>query len=1051
MERLQRLLPGVCPALLARGAGAVGANPAASTVPRSPRKMTMRTIRQYGPTVLLLFALLLPSAPAAADSPIADAGGELWATKYVSLGHINPSTRVELDGSRSYDPDGDSITFDWYLLAVPSGSSASLEFGTDPARPTFYADKEGLYTVGLVVSDGTSDSALATAQIEAKTRTIGTINWGNPLTEDAFGLFNITPSIAMNDAGVVVAVFHRFSNLYYRVGQRQPGGFIEWGEARSYTDGWFPSAALSNSEPPVVVEAHQGLAVCWNHWDPLPRTCLYYKVGVVDVDRKTIAFGDSKRYDNGVDPSVALNDDGVVVEVHQGDRGNIFNLYYKVGEVNPSTKRIDFGGSEKYTTGRGPSVALNNHNVVVETHSGSLSSELWARAGVVDRGNSTISFGPGVKYTEGLTPSIAINDDGIVVETHNSLTDGWYHTGVADGAGLSLSPARAYSSGAYTPGVAINNEYQLLEMHATLAVDEDVDFYGMRYHSTAVFEPTRNPASWMDRTPSVMCRPLQRAYLPGTHDSGAYDFTRGHRSPDYQDILATIEDVLDDLDLDFGADMIEDCVHAFAQAQGTTILVQLRGGIRYLDLRIFYDDEWPRGPGDGPFYIHHSAVAANLNGVLKEIKTYLESVGKELLVVQSWVNSQVVGDDVHAELMGLIVDELELGPYLYQNFGPADQAERDAEVRSLLGTSIEDIVKDGPKIIWLYKNKEEEDNPDYLTRACLSLPDGENPPENCKYFWPYFDDEDWANTDSLAALYNNQRAALLNYFGEGHAESKVFRLQWILTPQAPQFVGYWLETVQFSEFRNSLHSLSQRANQYLGMFIERHPALRGLLTVDFFEESDVVAQAIRLNRIDDLAPVVEHSLSPAPNAAGWNNTDVTVSLAIERDCPPGGLNTIYYSLSGAQNGGGEMLGDRGEVVVSAEGVTTIAYHAVDAAGNVGESQSVEVRVDKTAPEVVITASPAILWPPNGKLVDVTVNGWAVDAVSGLGGELFGVVDEYGSVEPVLGGFGDVIQLEARRRGTDRDGRTYVVWASAVDLAGNEAAAEAIVECPHDQR
>jgi PKD repeat protein len=62
-----------------------------------------------------------------------------------------------LDGSGSYDPDGDPLSFAWTLTGKPSGSSASIT-GATTETPSFTPDVAGAYAFMLVVSDGIASS-----------------------------------------------------------------------------------------------------------------------------------------------------------------------------------------------------------------------------------------------------------------------------------------------------------------------------------------------------------------------------------------------------------------------------------------------------------------------------------------------------------------------------------------------------------------------------------------------------------------------------------------------------------------------------------------------------------------------------------------------------------------------------------------------------------------------------------------------------------------------------------------------------------------------------
>ncbi|MBU2591893.1 MAG: PKD domain-containing protein [Patescibacteria group bacterium] len=71
---------------------------------------------------------------------------------------------IQLDGTQSYDPDGDPIAYWWTFVSVPNGSNASL-VGANTATPTFAADVQGNYVAQLVVSDPWTQSSPGTVTI----------------------------------------------------------------------------------------------------------------------------------------------------------------------------------------------------------------------------------------------------------------------------------------------------------------------------------------------------------------------------------------------------------------------------------------------------------------------------------------------------------------------------------------------------------------------------------------------------------------------------------------------------------------------------------------------------------------------------------------------------------------------------------------------------------------------------------------------------------------------------------------------------------------------
>ena len=122
-------------------------------------------------------------------------------------------------------------------------------------------------------------------------------------------------------------------------------------------------------------------------------------------------------------------------------------------------------------------------------------------------------------------------------------------------------------------------------------------------------------------------------------------------------------------------------------------------------------------------------------------------------------------------------------------------------------------------------------------------------------------------------------------------------------------------------------------------------------------------------------PTITGSASPA---GGWQRTPVTVSLSANAD-PTRTTQSITYSATGAQTTAETVvLGPATQVVVSADGATTLSYWATDNAGATSSTQSLTVQVDRTAPAVAC-ATPSAAW----SATDVTVACTAGDTLSGL--------------------------------------------------------------------
>jgi uncharacterized lipoprotein YddW (UPF0748 family) len=206
--------------------------------------------------------------------------------------------------------------------------------------------------------------------------------------------------------------------------------------------------------------------------------------------------------------------------------------------------------------------------------------------------------------------------------------------------------------------------------------------------------------------------------------------------------------------------------------------------------------------------------------------------------------------------------------------------------------------------------------------------------------------------------------------------------------------------------------------------------------------------------LDTFAPETTVTLAPAaPDGQnGWYRTKPTVSLSAVDNCS--GVAATEYST----DGGATWQLYSGSFVVQNEGTTTILYRSTDLASNAETAKSITLNVDTVAPVITLAVTPSEVWPPDGRTVNVAITGTGTDSVSGLASVSYVVTDEYGlplsiPVRTLSGNssaWSESLGVEARREGTDIDGRLYVVVATITDLAGNSASVSTNILVPHDQ-
>jgi hypothetical protein len=176
-------------------------------------------------------------------------------------------------------------------------------------------------------------------------------------------------------------------------------------------------------------------------------------------------------------------------------------------------------------------------------------------------------------------------------------------------------------------------------------------------------------------------------------------------------------------------------------------------------------------------------------------------------------------------------------------------------------------------------------------------------------------------------------------------------------------------------------------------------------------------------KIDKTAPViVQHDVTPAANAAGWHNTDVTVRFKATD-----ALSGLVGTCAAFVDVSGERLQTK-TITTEGSAVTTTSDSCTDVAGNTAAAvTSAPFNIDKTAPVIVQLdfnpAANAAGWHHT----NVTVRFKATDAVSGLAG--------------VCAAFLEVSGERIQEKTISTEGTAVTTTSdSCTDVAGNTAAA-----------
>jgi len=138
--------------------------------------------------------------------------------------------------------------------------------------------------------------------------------------------------------------------------------------------------------------------------------------------------------------------------------------------------------------------------------------------------------------------------------------------------------------------------------------------------------------------------------------------------------------------------------------------------------------------------------------------------------------------------------------------------------------------------------------------------------------------------------------------------------------------------------------------------------------------------------------------------------------------------------------------------MSTVGSHTITYWSVDYILNTETVRVMPIKIDTSAPNVTVSATPANA-PKSSNPLTVTVTGHVTDTTSGVqpGGATYWVVDEYGIAQPsgaitlqANGNYSFTLSLPATKNVGDNN-HLYTIYVQGIDQAGNTKSASDTVK------
>jgi hypothetical protein len=225
------------------------------------------------------------------------------------------------------------------------------------------------------------------------------------------------PAIALNDKNELLEVHGASSGggfapvaLYYRRGHLENNVIVWDTPSIEFAAGLAPSVAINDKDEAVIAYGFMN--------------SLYYMSGTISFQPTglpgytpppipVVMLSQPAKYDNGITPSVAINNRGAVIEVHQSEGAD--TLWWHSGQMTAQgmARDVRWSDSTQYDQGTHPKVALNNENHLMEIHQGSGEPDGEHDLFIHLNPDESVDIASLLKGDYGVTPGVALNDDPI--------------------------------------------------------------------------------------------------------------------------------------------------------------------------------------------------------------------------------------------------------------------------------------------------------------------------------------------------------------------------------------------------------------------------------------------------------------------------------------------------------------------------------------------------------------------------------------------------------------------------------------------------------------